>query len=234
MVAKLGYAPGEMMFYTVTKNSRWFKPGVLYSDVDWSSLPAIVDAFAERLEDWYVKPAEALRASGHFAFAAMALNCILLDTLSQYYSGNLSSKAGTFKDFVRLKLPEFGQPLPLPVRHFDAQKNKVTQLMDFAEVLYHAFRCGIVHEAHVTPYGMIHGGAGVVFVEPSCHVKYTADGSDCPSVIIDPWALLERVKSMLGGYVRNLKDPDPGFETLRANFRTKFSEAFGVDISEAV
>lgn len=191
------------MFYTVTKSSRWLKPKTLYSEIDWGSLDAVVDAFAERLDEWYIKPAEALRMSGHFAFAAMAINCIVLDTLSQYDSGSRCSTGEVFKEFARKALPEFAQPLPTPVDHFDARSYKTKQLQDFAEVLYHAFRCGIVHEAHVTPYGMIHGGAGRVFAKSSGHVTYTADGSDCPSVIVDPWALLDRIKTVTGDYVRD-------------------------------
>ena len=221
------------MFYTVTKNSRWFKPGVLYSDIDWSSLAGIADAFAERLGEWYVKPAEAMKASGHFAFTVMVLNCILIDTLSQFYSGSLFSTARTFKDFVRMKLPEFAAPLPVHVKHFDIRNNKTLELKDFADVLYHAFRCGIVHEAHVTPYGMIHGGTDVVFLVPSGHVKYTADDTACPSVIIEPWVLLEKVKAILAAYIRDLKNPAPAYGDLRSCFKKKFSDSFGVDISRA-
>ena len=123
------------MFYTAKKDRRWFKPGVLYSHIDWSQLNSVVDAFAERLEEWYIKPAEALKISGHFAFGAMALNCILIDTLSQYSSGALFSTATTFKDFVRAALPEFRQPLAPPLDHFDPRKGRVKRLNDFADVL---------------------------------------------------------------------------------------------------
>lgn len=222
------------MFYTATQDRRWFKPDVLYSSIDWSSLDDVVDAFAGRLEEWYIKPAEALKVSGHYAFGAMALNCILIDTLSQYHSGGLFSTAGTFKDFVRSKLPEFGQPLSPPVDHFDARKGEAKQLTDFAEALYYAFRCGIIHEAHVTPYGMIHGNGHVVTQESSGHVTYTTDGSDCPSVIVDPWVLLDRIKSVLAAYVCDLKDRDTVFDDLRMRFKTKFSDAFGVNVSAAV
>jgi hypothetical protein len=34
------------MFYTVRKNNRYFRPGVLYSDIDWSDMATIADAFA--------------------------------------------------------------------------------------------------------------------------------------------------------------------------------------------
>ena len=103
------------MFYTVTRDSRLFKPGTLYDRIDWTNLDAIADAFADRVSEWYVRPAEALKAvSGHFAFGAMALNCVLIDTLSQYYSGSDFSTGDHFKNFVRVSFPDFTVKLPNP------------------------------------------------------------------------------------------------------------------------
>ena len=224
------------VFYMVIKDSRWFKPQVLYDQVDWTSLDAIVDAFADRVSEWYLKPGEALRvASGHFAFGAMALNCILIDTLSQFYAGSVASSRNAFKDFVREWFPDFRPNLPTPINHYDAAKakNNLVPMVDFADVLYHAFRCGIVHEAHVAPYGMVRGGATVVEFQPAGYTKYAASGADCPTVLLDPWLLLDQVKTALAGYVANLKNRDPKFDQLRDRFKHKFTESFGVDIKGA-
>ncbi|OGT71677.1 MAG: hypothetical protein A3I78_05750 [Gammaproteobacteria bacterium RIFCSPLOWO2_02_FULL_56_15] len=223
------------MFYTVTKDSRWFKPQVLYDQIDWRKLDAVVDGFADRVSEWYLKPAEALKAaSGHFAFGAMALNCILIDTLSQFHAGSVQSRRSVFKGFVRDYFPDFNQKLTTPIEHFDASKQTVVQMVDFADVLYHAFRCGIVHEAHVAPYGMVHGGFPVVEFQPSGYTKYAATGLDCPAVLVNPWLLLDQVKAALVRYVANLKDRDVKFDELRDRFKHKFTESFGVDIKGAV
>ena len=103
-----------------------------------------------------------------------------------------------------------------------------------ADVLYHAFRCGIVHEAHVAPYGMVNGGDRVVEFQPSGYTEYAATGADCPSVIIDPWLFLDQVKAALADYVANLKDRDAKFNQRRDRFKHKFTESFGVNITGAV
>jgi len=100
-------------------------------------------------------------------------------------------------------------------------------------VLYHAFRCGIVHEAHVAPYGLVNGGVRVVEFRPSGYTHYAATGADCPAVVINPWLLHDQVKAALAGYVANLKDHDAKFNELRDKFKHKFTESFGVDIQGA-
>ena len=84
------------MIYEVDQSSqasRYFSKEVRYSQVDWSSLDQIVDAFRQRILDWYAEPAAELPKNGHFAFAVMAFNCLLIDTLSQFVGGKHSSAA---------------------------------------------------------------------------------------------------------------------------------------------
>src|SRR6478609_4615295 len=100
------------MFYTPVLAGRIFSPGVLYSDINWNSFREVITAFDRRIREWYVQPARALEAaSGDYAFAVMALNCLLTDTLSQFFSGEPQSKRSVFLSFVRSKLPAFSQRL---------------------------------------------------------------------------------------------------------------------------
>ena len=77
-----------MPFYNPVKENRWFRAEKKYSDIKWGDFKEVVAEFTGRIEDWYIKPAETLqKASGHYSFAIMALNCLLIDALSQYYFG---------------------------------------------------------------------------------------------------------------------------------------------------
>jgi hypothetical protein len=69
------------------KEKRLFLPDTSYSDIDWNDFNVAVDAFGKRIEEWYIKPIEELNKGEHFGFAVMAMNCILIDALSQFYSG---------------------------------------------------------------------------------------------------------------------------------------------------
>jgi len=221
------------MFYAINQHGRWISAQIEYHTVDWTNLDAVVDAFASRLNEWYIKPAEILQAqpdSGHLAFPVMALNCILLDTLSQLVKGKGKTK---FKEFVREQIPEFQANMPISIWHVDAQYPAPgLELETYADALYHAFRCGILHEAHVAAYGMVRGGTNLVEQIPTGFTTYHA-GGDCPTVAIDPWKLLNKVKGVVAWYITNLKDRNQANDKLRQDFKKRFTQSFGVDITAA-
>lgn len=98
------------MIYEINQTAqanRYFSKKTLYSQIDWSSLDDVVDAYRQRILDWYAEPAAELAKNGHFAFALMALNCLLIDTLSQFVEGKDSSSKGEFKKFIQDKAAKF-------------------------------------------------------------------------------------------------------------------------------
>lgn len=216
------------MYYRPVLTNRIFSPDVLYSAIEWRSLRKVVEAFDRRIREWYVQPARALEStSGHYAFAVMALNCLLIDTLSQFFSGEPESKRSVFISFVRSKLPAFSQTLSVPIKR-PAGRN----LDDVAQVLYFGFRCGILHEAHVPLYGAIFGLPTPVQVEAAGNTRY-ADGSDCPTVVIDPHQLLDALDRVLEQDISDLLSSDSAHNALRAAFKAKFASSFGVDLASA-
>ncbi len=219
------------MFYTPVLAGRIFSPGVLYSDIDWRSLREVVTAFEKRIREWYVQPARALEAaSGNYAFAVMALNCLLIDTLSQFFRGETHSKRSVFLSFISLKLPAYSQRLRVPIER--PAGCKPAALEDVAQVLYFGFRCGILHEAHVPLYGAIFGLPTPVQVEPVGNTQYS-DSRACPTVIIDPHQLLDALDQVLSQYTADLMDADPAHDSLRVAFKAKFGSSFGVDLAGA-
>ena len=219
------------MFYQPVQDQRLFKPGVLYSQIDWTSFQTIVSEFDSRIREWYLNPAKTLQCiSGHYAFPVMALACLLTDTLSQFHSGETQSRGDTFKNFVRQQFPEFAQLLPTPINR-PGNPNPPT-FTDFADVLYHGFRCGILHEAHITPYGVLSGQNTILSCVPAGLTRYQS-GADCPTVVIYPKLFLDALEAFLATYVSQLLNTDAAFVGLRTNFKTKFTASFGIDITNA-
>src|SRR5690349_8915463 len=110
-----------MPYYNPVKENRWFRAEKKYSDIKWGDFKEVVAEFTGRIQDWYIKPAETLQnASGHYSFAVMALNCLLIDALSQYYYGAqqsptealngcnkpCESSRSKFMDFVKARIPQ--------------------------------------------------------------------------------------------------------------------------------
>jgi hypothetical protein len=223
------------VFYEVDEAAqarRYFSSKVRYSEIDWSNLDQIVDAYRQRIEDWYFDPARELAKNIHFAFSVMALNCLLIDTMSQFVAGIDSSSKKKFIEFIRNRLPGmYSCVMRSTIRHYDVRP---AILKDVAEVLYYGFRCGILHQAHIPPYGGVDPGADPpVRVDVSGLVKYTGSGADCPSVIINPLKLLGQLGAAFEVYLQELKDRDPKNDQLRENFKKKFSASFGIDIRGA-
>ena len=225
------------MIYKVDQTaqaSRYFSKEVRYSQIDWSRLDQIIDAFRQRILDWYAEPAAELAKNGHFAFAVMALNCLLIDTLSQFASGKDSSAASEFKKFIRNRLPSvYSCQLRTSIQHDDGKRQDT--LADVADVLYHGYRCGILHQAHIPPYGGVDPGAAhaAQVIVPGL-AKYNTTGLDCPTVILNPLLLLKDVRTSFEQYIGELKDRDTKHDQLRANFKSKFSSSFGIDVTGAV
>ena len=224
------------MDYTIDPNalgSRFFSSQRLYSDIDWSSFDQIVDAYVGRIRDWYIEPSRVLAGNIHFAFSVMALNCLLIDAMSQFDSGRTSGHPDEFMTFICNRLPDYySAPIEGGVPRY--KKGRLDPLTSVDQVLYHGFRCGILHEAHIPLYcGVAPGGPPVTIVPPGNSVKHSATNLDCPVVIVNPLALRDDIESALNVYLQQLKNRDGRYDQLRVKFKKKFSAAFGIDVSNA-
>jgi len=224
-----------MIFYEldqVAQAKRYFSKYLRYSDIDWTNLDQIVDAYRQRIQDWYLDPARELAKIWDFAFSVMALNCLLIDTLSQFVAGIDSSNSNQFKEFISKRLPStYSSELKTPIQHDDGSRTKPRTLRNVADVLYHGFRCGILHQAHIPPYCGV--ALGVAVCEFSEQIRYKASGVYCTSVVVDPLALREALDEAFEVYLRELKDRDLKNNPLRENFKRKFSNSFGIDINHS-
>jgi hypothetical protein len=238
-----------MSFYMPVQNARAFRREKPYDKVNWNNFREVLDEFHGRMDYWYILPAKELGKNGHFVFPVMAINCLLIDTLSQYYygkdlspteqkkpenkrknpigSGSLESCGAKFKDFLVARLKHRTGVLPTKITTARGD------LLTYEDVLWSGFRCGILHEAHIPLYGAIYGVENVLDFQPTGFTKY-ADGTDCPTVICFPQRLLDELETAFIEYIGDLLNPTPAFDDLRRRFKTKFEDSFGVTISTTI
>ena len=87
-----------LSFYKPENKNRFFGRGVRYTNIKWSDFGQVVQQFRSRIHEWYLKPGDELQnASWDYSFTLMAIDCLLIDTLSQYWSGNKKSSQALFK-----------------------------------------------------------------------------------------------------------------------------------------
>jgi len=226
-----------MSFYTPVQNARAFRRVTRYDEINWNDFGAVVDAFHGRIDDWYILPTKELinhKDGGHYAFAVMALNCLLIDMMSQFYYGALTSSARKFQDFVRIRIPTLAGNLPVPINQPVSPHNQHgTPLLKYEEVLYTGFRCGILHQAHVPLYGVLYGVPGPFDFQNNGATQY-ATGADCPTVICHPRKVFDEIETAFLQYLDELLNPDPKFNNLRQHFKVKFEDSFGVTINTTI
>jgi hypothetical protein len=253
--------PSFNPFYEPVQSERFFERDRLYSAINWTDFRDILGAWERRIDGWYIQPIEVMLnrdlkrwkrwivmkltsrpKPGHFAFTVMSVTCLLIDALSQYRFGELSSEGIHFKTFVEGFLPSYGGALPVDLWHYD-HKYSVNgkKLTKYSEVLWNGYRCGILHQAHAPLYcGIVPGNSAPQF-EATNHAKYgngasnpnSVIGADCPMANICPEHLFDEVRAFLTGYLRDLGDPNPIHDSahgLRTLFKKKFSDSFGIDI----
>lgn len=214
------------------RQRRMFSKVVRYSEIDWGNLEEIIQAYRTRILDWYLEPAEELAKNPHFAFSVMALSCLLIETLGQFVFDQPGR--GSFKSLIRGRLPaRYSAKLQVQIEHLDGD-HSIT-LEDVADVIYHAFRCGILHQAHMPPYAGVDPGLETpVEVRALGLVRYKSSGANCPSVILNPLSLLADLRSAFEAYLGELTDPATKYLHLRKNFKSRFTTSFGIDISRAI
>ena len=226
-----------MPFYTPVQNARAFRRMTRYDQIDWNDFTAVVDAFYGRIDDWYILPTKQLMNhadGGHFAFAVMALNCLLIDTISQFYYGLLTSSGRKFKEFVRDRIPNLAGDLPSPINQpVSAHNQNGDPLLKYEEVLYTGFRCGILHQAHVPLYGVLAGVPRPFDFQNSGVTEYS-NGTACPTVICHPRKVFEEVETAFLQYLDELLNSNVQFNNLRQRFKVKFEDSFGVTINTTI
>lgn len=174
-----------------------------YSTEDWEAIEfkneedweIAINIFRDRLDSRFLKYIEIIEKYLYSGFAVMALDCLLIETISQFYRG-VSSNRGCSK----LKYKNFLK------KHFEAFND------DIAEKFYDHFRCGILHQAETKKNSKIRIKDSLPIV------KYTDDGN---GLIINRKKFHKELLGIIDNYIEKLKDPIE--KDLREKFRRKMN-----------
>jgi hypothetical protein len=213
--------------YKPVKERRYFNRVKKYSEIDWNNEVAVYRELQLKLDDWYVRPAKALTRVPHAAFSVLALTCGLIDTLSQFEAGVARGTRTIFRNWVRKHFKNCARPFGVPIK--ESATSASIAARDYADALYFAFRCGVLHQSHSAVYSGIVGQKRTFSYHRRGLTTY-GDNTPCPTVIIDPARLLKRVLAVYRKYFKKLLDSSPAHASLRQNFKAKFFAGYGIDI----
>lgn len=216
------------MQFSPNREKRVFRPGRYFKEIDFGNFDTVIKEYEQRIQSWYIDPAEKLLPkndcrSNDFGFAVLTFALLLIDTMSQYEYGELSSSKTNYKKWLK--------------NHFSSSETELnpaiiynnTTLENIADILYHGFRCGILHEAHVPIYGVINADEELPFKLAEENLTYTQDDERCETLIVNPYLFFKMTVSFFKKYINELKNPSNS--ELRSNFKKKFKNSFGISIT---
>lgn len=205
----------------------------IVSNIDWSNIDEVIDAFERRIQSWYLDPAEILidEMPGNGSIITN-IGCILVDTLSQFRHGKDSHDAPVYKAFTEEHFPDFDHPMPKVIpSHLVVGSNYDVDTV--SEAFYSGFRCGLAHSGTILAFGGHSMGTDGELYKISfdredsmAHCYDQETGEKYPFLIINPERLIAETESALNHYLEALRsagDEDP----IRRNFAKKIEYDFG-------
>lgn len=177
-----------------------------YYVADWESIAfsreedwqKAIDIFRDRIESRYLRYVRQIEGDNNAGFVIMALDCLLIETLQQFYLGEMMTPPRKSRDhFISF----------LTQRGFGTHFTKET-----AERFYKDIRNGILHQAEVK-------GSSKIMVRRELPLVKQSD--DKKGIIINRRLFHMQLLNEFEEYISRLKDPE---ETeLRKNFRKKMN-----------
>nr|MBN2277816.1 hypothetical protein [candidate division Zixibacteria bacterium] len=175
-----------------------------YTAFDWKELNFLsedewlkaIDIFHDRINERFLYPISLIEETDYSGFAVLALDCLLIEMLQQFYRGVYRTPAGKSKEYFVSFLTEtrFGE-------FYDNRQ---------AELFYRQIRCGILHQAEIR-------GSSRVLADPdTLLVRYSDDNR---GLIVNRRKFHQLLMQEISEYTERLKDP--ANKELRSNFRKK-------------
>jgi hypothetical protein len=155
-----------------------------------------IDIFEDRIRFRFLEPARSMDHEGA-GFAIMALDCLLIETLQQFFEGvpeNRGQSGAYFRCFLtRTRFGDFFS-------------------VETADFFYQLIRCGILHQAEI-------GGSSRLLIRRGTPlVKMAADGK---GLIINRRLFHRELVDEFDDYVTRLRENNPPDLELRRRFKRK-------------
>jgi len=173
---------------------------------DWKALDfsaeegwqTAIDIFEDRIRGRFLDIVEAVQNYEFSGFAIMALDCLLIETLQQFYEGKLKTPKNQGKEYFRRFLTGSS------FRDFFDD--------NMAEEFYDSVRCGILHQAETK------GSSRILIRSGAPLVSWVEDRN---GLVINRHLFHEQLECEFEHYVARLRQNDPPDEELRSRFKRK-------------
>lgn len=174
---------------------------------DWKNM---VEIFKDRIESRFLRPVRLIandRDIGEFSgFSILALDCLIIETLSQFYSGIDETEGKHCKAFwCFFKNSEFFKD------HFSRKK---------AFTFYSHYRCGLLHQAQTKK-------KSVVRIDQKTMIQ-SVENDISIGLVVDRLRFHEALEKEISSYMDRLRSGDEEYAGLRGNFVKKMNIICGI------
>ena len=186
------------------RKSHWQEA---HANSDWNRM---VEIFENRIESRFLKPIRLIandRDIGEFSgFSILALDCLIIETLNQFYSGLDETEGAHDKAFWNFfKNSEFFKD------HFSRKK---------AFTFYSHYRCGILHQAQTKK-------KSVVRIDQSTMIQ-SVESDISKGLVVDRSKFHKAVEDEFSSYMEKLENGGKENSELRSNFVKKMNIICGI------
>ncbi len=174
----------------------YYSPNVKMEALDFNNRELLLNAFLDRIENYYFLPIKQLNGL-RYAFAAGILLLSLIDAFARY-STRIDDPGPRIKEWVKHNL-NLGM-------YNKIEKEKI------ARVIYKDFRCGLLHESHIKNCGQFSYEIGsAVYLERDF-------------VIINPSLLFKEIESYFQQFIDDLAVNEELYNIFLDRMRGDFEE----------
>ncbi|HEY3862540.1 MAG TPA: hypothetical protein VGO59_11690 [Verrucomicrobiae bacterium] len=196
------------------KASRWnqleIQSGTRWSP-DWEKA---VGVFEKRINARFINQIKVLitnrdqATAGFCGFAVVALDCLLIETLDQFYNGNHTTRRKSTKDDDP-DIKAFHD-----VFHRSSILRNVFDALEKTKVFYQQIRCGLLHQAQTK-------GDSKINRRIDTAVKWCDPANPRNGLVVHPCLFHECVEQVYADYLTQLRNRSNG--NLRSRFRKKMN-----------
>lgn len=172
------------------------------ADSDWESMVSI---FRDRMDSRFLKPIRLIANDCHLGefsgFSILALDCLIVETLNQFYSG-LDETEGKHE----MAFWKFFKNSDYFKGHFSRKK---------AFTFYRHFRCGILHQAQTKKKSLVRVGQDTMVQSVEKDISQ--------GLVVDRALFHNALEGEISSYMAKLREGGDENRELRANFITKMN-----------
>jgi hypothetical protein len=207
---QMGQSVGPLNLGDVSISPR-FRKSNWQNAVDQDDWTKRVEIFEDRIEGRFLKPVRLIADDNELCefagFSILALDCLIVETLNQFYSGIDETTGNHSKAFW-----EFFKKSPFFKDHFSKKT---------AEIFYSHFRCGLLHQAQTKK-------KSVVRMDQDAMIQPVDNDDVSLGLIVDRTKFHEALENEIADYRKKLIVGGEENAELRDNFVKKMNIICGI------